>query len=170
MSEAEEDWRPRTMPTLLIATAARMLARIADAGLRDIGISVSQFSVLVPLKNGARLSQKELARLAGVEQPSMAQLLARMERDGLIRREPDPSDGRSSLISLSDDALARIGPARAVLLQGDQDALAGFDQADIDRLTVLLHRVIANVKGSQDCPPPGVGGAPPVAGLANGSR
>ncbi|WP_163773899.1 MarR family winged helix-turn-helix transcriptional regulator, partial [Proteus mirabilis] len=82
---------------------------------------------------------KELARLAGVEQPSMAQLLARMERDGLIRREPDPSDGRSSLVSLSEDALARIDPARAILLRGDQEALAGFDAADIDRLTVLLH-------------------------------
>jgi DNA-binding MarR family transcriptional regulator len=31
-----------------------------------------------------------LARWAKVEQPSMAQLLARMEREGLIMREADP--------------------------------------------------------------------------------
>ncbi|MBN8942107.1 MAG: MarR family transcriptional regulator [Rhizobiales bacterium] len=154
------------MPSLLIATAARMLARVADGRLRDIGISVSQFSVLVPLKDGARLSQKELARLAGVEQPSMAQLLARMERDGLICREPDPTDGRSSLISLSDSALARIGPARTILSQGNQEALAGFDQADIEKLTVLLHRVIANVSGDHGCAPAEAGG--PERGLRSG--
>ena len=32
----------------------------------------------------------------------MAQMLVRMERDGLIRRAPDPADGRSSLVSLTE--------------------------------------------------------------------
>lgn len=32
----------------------------------------------------------------------MAQLIARMERDGIVRREPDPRDGRSSLVFLTD--------------------------------------------------------------------
>jgi MarR family transcriptional regulator, transcriptional regulator for hemolysin len=153
MSRSEKNWRPRGMPTLLIATAARMLARIADTRLRDLGISTSQFPVLVALKDGARLSQKELTRLAGVEQPSMAQLLARMERDGLIRRDPDPTDGRSSLISLSKKALGMMAPARAILVQGNREALEGFDDAEVEVLVTLLLRVMANVGDGTDCPP-----------------
>src|ERR1700687_4031805 len=76
MSGARENWQPWAMPALLIATAARLLARLHDARFRDIGISVGQLPVLVALKDGASLSQKQLTRLAGVEQPSMAQLLA----------------------------------------------------------------------------------------------
>ena len=145
MSESSENWQPKTMPSILISHAARALARRADTKLRDIGISTSQFPVLVALKDGAKLTQKELALLANVEQPSMAQLLARMERDGRIRREADPNDGRSSLISLTNKAISLFSPVRAILTQGNQEALVEFDESEIEQLVALLHRVIGNV-------------------------
>lgn len=158
--EQRQPWQPWTMPALLIATAARLLARLTDARFRDIGISMSQLPVLVALKNGTSLSQKELTRLAGVEQPSMAQLLARMERDGVIRRKPDPADGRSSLISLTPRTLKLIDPARAIMVQGNRDALAGFSDSEVSQLVALLQRVIANVSNGGDCSPKGqTGGA-----------
>lgn len=151
MPKKEETWRPRSMPTLLITTAARLLSRIADTRLRELGISVSQLPVIVALKNGQRLAQKELARQTGVEQPSMAQLLARMERDGLIRREPDPADGRSSLISLTDHAISLLAPGRLVLSNGNREALAGFKKSEIELLVSMLTRVIANVSDGGAC-------------------
>ncbi len=151
MVETEEIWQPQTMPTQLINRAARLLGRIADTRLRELGVSVSQLPVIVALKHGARLSQKELAQQTGVEQPSMAQLLARMERDGLVQREPDPSDGRSSLISLTDHAMSLLAPGRRVLSQGNREALAGFDQSEIDLLVSMLRRVIANVSDGGSC-------------------
>jgi MarR family transcriptional regulator, transcriptional regulator for hemolysin len=153
MSDVQEEWHPWSMPTLLIAVAQRLLARIVDTRFRDIGISVSQLPVLVALKDGASLSQKELTRRAGVEQPSMAQLLARMERDGIIRRKPDPADGRSSLISLTARTLKLIKPARAIMAQANRDALAGFDDDEVRQLVALLQRVIANVGEGSDCAP-----------------
>jgi MarR family transcriptional regulator for hemolysin len=145
MSESSENWQPKTMPSILISHAARALARRADAKLRDIGISTSQFPVLVALKDGAKLTQKELAQLANVEQPSMAQLLSRMERDGLIRREADPNDGRSSLISLTDTATSLFSPVRTILTQGNQEALVGFNDSEVEQLVTLLHRLISNI-------------------------
>jgi DNA-binding MarR family transcriptional regulator len=153
MSDVKEEWQPWSMPALLIAVAQRLLARIVDTRFRDIGISVSQLPVLVALKDGASLSQKELTRRAGVEQPSMAQLLARMERDGIIRRKPDPTDGRSSLISLAARTMKLIEPARAIMAQANRDALAGFDDDEVRQLVALLQRVIANVGEGGDCAP-----------------
>jgi DNA-binding MarR family transcriptional regulator len=153
MSDAREEWQPWSMPALLIAVAQRLLARIVDTRFRDIGISVSQLPVLVALKDGASLSQKELTRRAGVEQPSMAQLLARMERDGIIRRKPDPADGRSSLISLTARTMKLIDPARAIMAQANRDALAGFNDDEVRQLVALLQRVIANVGEGSDCTP-----------------
>ncbi len=147
-----EGWRPEAMPAMLIATAARSLSRLADIRFRDLGLAVGQMPVLTALKDGAKLTQKELARIAGVEQPSMAQLLSRMERDGLIRREPDPEDGRSSLISLTDAAIDRIVPARTLLFQGNKDALAGFEKNEIAQLTDMLQRIIANVAENDALP------------------
>src|ERR1700744_4420132 len=129
---SEEGWQPQNQPAQLIMRAARQLARINDIRLRELGVSVSQLPVMVALKHGAKLAQKELARLTGVEQPSMAQLLARMERDGLVSREPDPADGRSSLISLTDHAMSQLAPGRQLLLKGNREALAGFKKDEID--------------------------------------
>ncbi len=105
---ADVEWNPMQTPGHYISRIARAFARIGDARLRGLGIATAQLPVLTALKHGALLSQTELARWAKVEQPTMAQMLARMERDGLIRREPDPNDRRSSLIALTEQAHAKL--------------------------------------------------------------
>lgn len=66
------------------------------------GGRAGQMPVFFALAGKKRLSQRDLAQRAAVEQPTMAATLARMERDGLILREPDPRDGRSALVRLSE--------------------------------------------------------------------
>jgi DNA-binding MarR family transcriptional regulator len=46
-------------------------------------------------------TQSELSRLVGIEQPTMAVTLKRMERDGLISRSPDPTHGRRMTVRLT---------------------------------------------------------------------
>jgi MarR family transcriptional regulator for hemolysin len=75
----------------------------------------------------------------------MAQMLARMERDGLIQRTPDPADGRSSRITLTTAAETRLPDAIATLLQGNQEVLRGFSDAEAGVLVDLLTRLIANL-------------------------
>jgi MarR family transcriptional regulator for hemolysin len=84
--------------------AARLFARAIDQRLKEIGVSSGQLPVFFALADGRSLTQKELARVASIEQPTMAATLARMERDGLIERRADPADRRSSLVSLSAEA------------------------------------------------------------------
>ena len=75
----------------------------------------------------------------------MAQMLARMERDGLIRRAPDPADGRSSRITLTEVAEARLPDAVSVLLQGNREVLHDFTDEEAGLLVALLTRLIANL-------------------------
>ena len=132
-------------PGHLVSVAARGFAWLSEARLKPLGFGVGHLPVLVALKTGRAKTQRELARFAGVEQPSMAQMLARMERDGLIRRTPDPADGRSSLIELTATALAKLPDAIRVLLQGNREALDGFTGEEAALLTRLLTRMIANL-------------------------
>jgi MarR family transcriptional regulator, transcriptional regulator for hemolysin len=143
---AEDEWDPLAAPGHYFSRISRGLTRVGDARLRDLGFATAQLPVLTALKDGARLSQSELARWAKVEQPTMAQLLARMERDGLIRREPDPADRRSSLVSLTDEARARLPAGRAVLRQGNAEMTRGLSPEEVRTLVGLLRRVLANVE------------------------
>ncbi|MGH6615693.1 MarR family winged helix-turn-helix transcriptional regulator [Sphingomonas sp.] len=138
-------WKPMATPGHHISRAARAMARLGDARLKPLGMSTGQLPVLVALKDGVKLSQRELAHWAKVEQPTMAQMLARMERDGLIQREPDPEDGRSSLISLTETARARQGAARQILTAGNAAAVRGFSPDEVETLLSLLRRVIDNI-------------------------
>ncbi|MGJ7504271.1 MarR family winged helix-turn-helix transcriptional regulator [Variovorax sp. ZT5P49] len=133
-------------PLKLIGRVTRGFTRIADVGVRELGFAVGQLPVLVSLKKSKALSQAELARIAQVEQPSMAQLLARMERDGLVERVPDPLDKRSRLISLTPLAARRLPKAKAVMDAHTQEALAGFSPEEVEQLTALLVRLNANVE------------------------
>jgi MarR family transcriptional regulator, transcriptional regulator for hemolysin len=132
-------------PGHLISLAARGFARLSESRLKPLGFGVGQLPVLVALENGKASTQRDLARFAKVEQPPMAQMLARMERDGLIERSPDPADGRSSRIMLTDAARARMPAAIATLFQGNSEALDGFTEAEAEQFVLMLTRVIANL-------------------------
>ncbi len=132
-------------PGHLISLAARGFARLSEARLKPLGFGVGHLPVLVALQDGQVGSQRDLARFARIEQPSMAQMLARMERDGLIHRAPDPADGRSSRIALTEMARTRLPDACATLFQGNREALNGFKDEEATQLVVLLIRLIANL-------------------------
>ena len=134
-------------PGHLISLAARGFARLSEARLRPLGFGVGHLPVLVALRNGAASTQRDLARFARIEQPPMAQMLARMERDGLIRRASDPADRRSHRITLTEVAEARLPNAVATLHQGNRDVLHGFTDEETGQLVALLTRLIANLDG-----------------------
>jgi len=150
---ASDDWDPMAHPGHYFSRIARGLARVGDARLRELGFATAHLPVLAALKDKAKMSQSELARWAKVEQPTMAQMLARMERDGIIRREPDPTDRRGSLVSLTKQALSRLPAGRAVLQQGNAEMTLGFSENEVDTLIGLLQRVLANVEAMESQQP-----------------
>src|ERR1700754_2809691 len=102
--------------------AARLFVRALARRLRNG--SAGQMPVFLALMDGSAYTQTELARLASVEQPTMANTLGRMERDGLIAREPDPDDRRSSLVSLNKLGRKRAAEAMEVALEVNEAAFA----------------------------------------------
>ncbi len=137
-------------PLKLMGRATRGFHRIADLKLREFGFAMGQIPVLVGLKSGPGLTQAELAKIAQVEQPSMAQLLNRMERDGLVERVVDAADRRSRLITLTPAAAKRMPKAKAQMEVLADQALAGFSDDEIAQLEDFLNRLNANIERMGD--------------------
>ena len=129
-----------------IGRAGRLFTRWADARLERYGFTVAQLPVLFALRDGTSKTQKDLARLAQIEQPTMAQLLARMERGGLVQRSLNPQDNRSSLISLTPPATKQSIKSRAVLIEASKVALEGLSAAEVELLDEMLLRVMNNLE------------------------
>lgn len=123
--------------------AARLFARELERQLAPSGIAPAYMPVLFALADGSRLTQKELARRAAVEQPTMAATLNRMERDGMIVRQPDPGDKRSALVALTPLALGKVATVEQVVSAINTLALEQLAPDERQQYLSLLGRVIA---------------------------
>jgi len=140
-------WAPESVPTFWINHASRLLMRLFEQSLRPLGFGMAYLPVAIALEEGGPLLQKDLADRAHVEQPTMAALLTRMDRDGLIAREPHPDDKRASLVSLTAVAKARVPVAKERLIEMAERALSGLSAAERATLVELLQRVVKNLDG-----------------------
>jgi len=122
-----------------------------DAALRSAhGITVTEFDVLITLFNapGRRLGMGALADRAMLSPAGVTHLVTRLERDGLVRREPDPDDGRKSFTELTDqgDDVLREGRGthNAVLRR---TLLAATTAAERKALRAVWRRLSAPAPG-----------------------
>lgn len=86
---------------------ARLFARELQLRIKPLGLSTGTFPALLVLWESDGMTQRELIERLDIEQPTMANTLARMERDGLIDRRKDPADGRVQRIWLTAAARAQ---------------------------------------------------------------
>jgi DNA-binding MarR family transcriptional regulator len=139
-------------PGHLINRVSRLMARIGEPRVRELGFGIGQMPVLATLKDGAACTQTQLAAIARIEQPSMAQMLTRMERDGLVQRAPDPKDKRSVLFSLTPEAKKRLPALWKILADANTEALAPFTAAEIATLASLLTRMVQHLESTAGQP------------------
>lgn len=134
------------MTCYLIALAARLLDQVIAGRLAIYGVIPGQLPTLLALYEADGRIQAELARQVGVEQPTMALNLQRMERDGLIERRPHPNDARKAHIWLTERAWAIQQPIRALRQEIDEDALLGIPAKRQQQLRTMLTQLIANLQ------------------------
>jgi DNA-binding MarR family transcriptional regulator len=99
------------------------------------GLSWSQASAMARLDRGGAMTTAELARAEMVKPQSMGTLLAELESDGLVARQPHPSDGRQILFSLTPAGIEARRRRQAAKLAWLTTAIGQFD-ADEQRTLV----------------------------------
>ena len=86
---------------LLLFGTARAWRTKLDQRLRPLGLSQGKWRTLIHLSQGGnKLTQKEIAERMGIEGPTLAGLLDRLQEDGWIKRRESPSDRRCKIVHL----------------------------------------------------------------------
>lgn len=109
------------------ARLAGLLAERVDAELAKFGLTKAEYEILAVLRASGdpyRLRPSDLSRRLLLSSGGTSNLLRRLTASGLVEREPDPSDARSSWVALSDagikaaeDAVRAATAAQAALLR-----------------------------------------------------
>ncbi|MBV8653693.1 MAG: MarR family transcriptional regulator [Alphaproteobacteria bacterium] len=91
--------------------ASRQISRFYDAHLEPSGLRITQFLTLAALNELGSAAVNALAERLDVERTAMGKMLGFLERDGLIRMKPSPTDGRSRLVELTEEGRRRHAEA-----------------------------------------------------------
>ena len=125
-----------------IMRAHQILLADLDARLRSFGLTFSRYEALVLLSFSASgsLPLSKIGERLQVHATSVTNVIDRLEAADLVRREPNPRDGRGVLAVLTprgrdvaEQATRRLNDARF--------GLDGLDEADLDELFVTLRRL-----------------------------
>jgi DNA-binding MarR family transcriptional regulator len=125
----------------LVNQLARLFRQRLEERLAVHGVPPGQFPLLLILWEEEGLTQSEIARRLSFEQPTVANTLKRMMRDGLVNTAPDPANRKQVLVFLTEKAKRLRDPltAEARLINAEAAAvLAPEEAAELQRIAAIL--------------------------------
>jgi DNA-binding MarR family transcriptional regulator len=129
-----------------VTRLARHLDRARRQAFARHGLETWEFDVLAALRrSGApyELSPGRLLQQTLVTSGTMTNRIDRLEHARLVERHPDPSDGRSVLVRLTEVGRRRVDAALTGLLDHEREILAALPDEAHDTLADLLRRLVA---------------------------
>ncbi len=89
-------------PFLILFALSQQLSGLLGRAMAEAPLSPSDFAVYSALRLIEPTTPTELAATIGMRVTTLSSVLAKMESQSHLRRQPNPADGRSRLISLTD--------------------------------------------------------------------
>lgn len=105
-----------------------------------LGLGPTDHKCLDLLVERGTLTGAELAALTGLTSGAITGVVARLERAGYLRREPDPQDGRRQLLHPVPERMAEVGAVFAGLQSDAAGLVTGFDTAQLTAIAEFLDR------------------------------
>jgi len=158
----ETDAKPPSLGALPIErfdealqTVARSITqvRVHERLLRLAGVRLDRAGATLLFKlaaKGESLRVTDLAEMLGVDTPTVTRKVQQLERDGMVVRQSDPDDRRSSRIRLTPAGrrtIERVTRARRAWLER---LLQGWDDGDLSDLADLLSRFAEDLNRDMD--------------------
>ena len=122
------------------ATTA-VLSRVAA----EHDLSLTQLRVLAILRD-RRVRMSELADYLGLDKSTISGLVDRAEKRGLLRRAPNPVDGRAVDVMLSAEGMELAERGATEIARSLSPMTSTLTPADAHRLTALLERMLARAE------------------------
>jgi DNA-binding MarR family transcriptional regulator len=123
--------------------------------LQESGLSGADYSVLASLSalDEGRMPAHALCNALGWEKSRLSHQVRRMQKDGLISREPNPADARSTMVCLlpaGRAAIEKAAPGHVADVR--RNFIDLFTPAELDMLATLNERVLHHLATIYDSP------------------
>ena len=147
-----------TEPMAILGRAMRLTNMVRpsiEATFAGYGLDRGEFDVIATLRRSGppyRLTPTEMYSLLMISSGGLTHRLVRLEKAGLVRREPSPADGRSMLVALTEAGIALAEKAFRKDMASELEFLATLSPKERETLAGLLRKLVAGIesKPAQD--------------------
>lgn len=129
------------LPYLLARTSA-LVSQQFQQELAARQVPTMHWRVLVTLNDGP-MHLTDLAKIVLEKQPTMSKIIDRMEKLGLVARQPGIADRRSTLVSITAAGRRVVRPLVPLALKHEQEVLAPLGEEGARVLVAVLRQLIA---------------------------
>lgn len=129
-----------------LEAASKAYRRFAQARLHEAGIDITidQWLVLKTIHERPDITLQKVGTSVFKDFASVTRIVQLLERKGLLRRKPHPTDGRRSELALTGAGESVIRTVEPIAQANRRRALAGIDAEEMARLRELLKRIVEN--------------------------
>lgn len=148
IARAAELWEERIGPSTSMAAVTglmrvqQIIQSSVDGALKQHGLTFARYEALVLLSFARRssLPMRVMGERLQLHPTSVTNIVDRLEKDGLVRRVPHPTDRRTTLVEITDEGRARQSVATKAVTSIDF-GLVGLTGKQTEQLTDLLTKV-----------------------------
>lgn len=126
----------------LLHRASQRASEIFAIETRDFDITARQYAVLTTVAHQEGLSQTDLVRLTGIDRSTLADLIQRLLKRGLIQRERTMQDGRTYSVSLSQQGKEILEAIKPFARRADRTILSCLGEEDGKIAAETLNRLL----------------------------
>ncbi len=138
---------------LVLMRCHHALKHIAERGIKDTGLGLTDFTALEALLHKGPLTITEIQSKVPLALGSMTAAVDRLEKKGLILRTPSPEDRRAKVLKLSPKGRAVVEAAFTRHAADLETAMAVLNQREKRQLHDLLKRVGLFAAAARPAPP-----------------
>jgi DNA-binding MarR family transcriptional regulator len=142
-----------------LARALSLVSSDLEAVADDFEISLASLEALTMLRlapSPHRLSQRALGELLMRTSGTLSVRLARLERAGMVTREPDPYDARGVIVELTARGRKLVDEAVAARVETESRLLSILTRDEQDELCALLRKLLVSLEQREAGPRLGI--------------
>jgi DNA-binding MarR family transcriptional regulator len=152
MPKEKSAGRLERSPVHLLHRAGQCAGDIFQAEMSDGGLTPRQYAVLHTVSHNEGLSQTSLVDKTGIDRSTLADIIRRMLKKGLLARRRTKEDARAYAVKLTDEGWRVLRSAEPVARRVDERILATLSANERERLLQDLNKIVRAL--SKMTPPP----------------
>jgi DNA-binding MarR family transcriptional regulator len=141
MGQESETYLERSILHLL-RRVDQCAAQLYTTESSDRDLTLRQLAILTAISQQEDLSQTDLVSITGIDRSTVAGIVSRLIRKGLLERRRSPSDGRAYCVRLSKRGAKAVAGADRLYTKIEKKLLAGMPASEANQFVSTLKTIL----------------------------